>query len=240
MAFFDAVSGEIVARIVYDGLGTAGKTTNVRMLHDAFASRATSAIVAPEVSPTGRTLYFDWLELLAGHLDDRPLRCQIVTVPGQFVYGGRRYQLLREIDGVVLVCDSTPHGAEAARIAAAFLTSALESSGNREAPIVVQANKQDLPNALSPEEVAAHVGIDAAAVVGASARTGDGVRLTLLRILDLARGRIRSQCAGRGPEVLPPRTQTAEQLYEELRTMEHQGPSEAAAAALDRALAQLK
>ena len=44
----------------------------------------------------------------------RPLRCQLLTVPGQFAFADRRYRLLRGIDAVVMVCESTPNGIRAA------------------------------------------------------------------------------------------------------------------------------
>ncbi len=214
MAHFDAARGEIVVRIVYDGLATAGKTANLRALHAAFSGRTKNGFSIPAETLTGRTLYFDWLELRTGYLDDWPLRCQILTVPGQFAYAERRFRLLRELDGVVLVCESTPKGIEAARIATVFLGKVLDSCGNSDVPIVFQANKQDLPGALSPAEVAARLGLgERRPLVGASALEGEGVRHTLLRVLDLARDRLRARLRRSGPQGLSPHTESAEDLY---------------------------
>lgn len=238
MARFDASTGEIVVRIVYDGLGTAGKTTNLRALHRAFQSRADDDILVPEETKTGRTVYFDWLELRAGHLDDWPLRAQIVAVPGQFAYAARRFRLLQEIDGVVLVCESTEHGVRAGRIAWTFLDKTLLSAGNGGVPVVLQANKQDLPGALTPEEVARRFDFEPAAITAAQANNGEGVRLTLLRILDLARARTRAQLAGRPADTLPRHHESAEEMYRSL-LLEDDVARAGLAEALESALAQV-
>lgn len=237
MAFFNADTGELVVRIVYDGLGTAGKTTNLRALHAAFPSRTPNGIHTPAENRDGRTLFFDWLDLVAGHLDDWPLRCQVLTVPGQFAYASRRFRLLQEIDGAILVCDSRPAGIEAARIAAAFLKEALRVSGNDDAPLVLQANKQDIEGALSPAEVREMLRGVADDAVGASAATGEGVRWTLLSLLDRVRHRVRKRLEVVGIEGLPRSTQTTAQLYEALVASDtgddHSG-------ALEAALAEMK
>lgn len=236
MAYFDAERREIVVRIVYDGLATAGKTANLRALYTVYTGRAEGEIVVPAETPAGRTLYFDWLELRAGHIDDWPLRCQLLTVPGQFVFAERRFRLLREIDAVVLVCDSTSKGVEAARIAAIFLGRALGSSGQSDVPVIVQANKQDLPGALSPLDVAARLGLgERRAVIPACATSGDGVRETLITAIREARTRVRELLRRSDPEKLHPPSETAEQLYAALIAAEDAG-DEAAATALDEVL----
>jgi len=236
MAHFDFERGEVVVRIVYDGLATAGKTANLRSLHAAFSKRAKKGVYAPAETPTGRTLYFDWLELLVGYLDDWPLRCQILTVPGQFAYAERRFRLLRDIDGVVLVCESTPKGVDAARIASVFLGKALDACGNADVPIVFQANKQDLPGALSPEEVAARLGLgERRRLIPASALHGDGVRVTLLTALDLVRERLRHRLRRGGAQALSAHTETAEELYAAMLAAEDTVDAEVAQA-LDAAL----
>lgn len=214
MAHFDSERREVVVRIVYDGPATAGKTANLRSLHATFSKRAKRELYVPAETSTGRTLYFDWLELQTGYLDDWPLRCQILTVPGQLAHAERRFRLLREIDGVVFVCESTARGIEAARVASIFLGKALGSCGNSDVPIVFQANKQDLPGALPPAAVAARLGLAAGRpIIAANATGGDGVRVTLLTVLDLARERLRERLRRGGAHDLGPHTESAEELY---------------------------
>lgn len=236
MACFNESTGELVVRIVYDGLGTAGKTTNLRALHAAFPSRTPDGVRTPGEA-AGRTLFFDWLDLVAGHVEDWPLRCQILTVPGQFVYASRRFQVLQEIDGVVLVCDSTPKGVEAARLGAVFLKETLRVAGREDTPVVLQANKQDLPDALSVAEVEAAFPGLASTVVGAVASSGDGVRWTLLAAIDHVRNKLRSELKSHGVTRLPRSTSSAEELHLTLLLSDHRDEH---SAALEAALAEMK
>lgn len=255
MAFFDEQSGEIVVRILYDGLATAGKTSTIVALSNLFTHHARGQVYAPELTASGRTAYFDWLELSAGSLDDRPLRCQVLSVPGQLALAERRFALLRDLDAVVLVCESTVSGVRRARIAYAFLTEALRAWGSPDVPLLLQANKQDLPQALAPDEVARAVlnedidplpfrpsGHEASQsrarhvpVIGTSATTGDNIRLGFISALNLARDKVRADL-GRG-SALQPWLGSAEDAYRAmLEVGNDDDPGEAFALALDASL----
>ena len=65
MAVFDIGQQRMCVRVVFDGLASAGKTTNLRQLADLFATQRTGELFAP-AEMDGRTLYFDWLQIAAG------------------------------------------------------------------------------------------------------------------------------------------------------------------------------
>ena len=188
MPFYSESTKTITFRIVYDGLGTAGKTTNVQQLHELYAMRRESDVIVPEVV-RGRTAYFDWLELATGTLDDRyALRCQVVTVPGQFAYAPRRWKLLKEPDAVVCVCDSSTGGVRRARLGLDFLRELRARGVCPDVPFVIQANKRDLSDAVPIVDLRAALGLDPEeTVTEAVASTGEGVQLTFYRVLDRAR-----------------------------------------------------
>jgi signal recognition particle receptor subunit beta len=199
MAFFFPETRTITLCIVYDGLGTAGKTTNVQQLHDLFTYHRRSDVYTPEVHRE-RTSYFDWLDLAVGTLDDcYALRVQVLTVPGQFAFAARRWQLLKRPDAVVAVCDSTRGGLERSRLGLAFLHRLRSRSVCPDVPIVIQANKRDLPDAVTLDEFRAAIGVAAdEPVIEAVATVGDGVRYTFLTALDRARERLREVLARDG------------------------------------------
>lgn len=171
MPFFDPTEQRVCVRIVYDGVGGAGKTTNLRKLCELFASqRATSLYSPSEVD--GRTVYFDWAQIMAGSVCGFPLMCQVISVPGQLVLTPRRRQLLASADVVVLVCDSTSAGADAARFALGVLE---ESKRDPDVGLLVQANKQDQPDVLTGPELLSRLGRESAPVVEAIATDGIGV-----------------------------------------------------------------
>ena len=101
MPTIDDSRGVLVVRIVYDGPAMSGKTTSLRALSQGFAASITS----PE-ERDGRTLFFDWMDYVGGLFEGRPIRCQIVTVPGQTELAERRLRLLETADAVVVVADS--------------------------------------------------------------------------------------------------------------------------------------
>lgn len=169
MAVYDLAHRRLCVRVVYDGPAAAGKTTNVRQLAGAFASQRWGELETRE-ELAGRTLWFDWLQIRAGVVWGLPLVCQIVTVPGQAGLTPRRRRLLASADVVVFVCDSTADGLERSREAVR-----LAVDDGATVPRVLQANQQDRAGAVAPEEVAAAIGVDASAVIGAIARDGIGV-----------------------------------------------------------------
>jgi len=237
MATFDRERREIVLRIVYDGAATAGKTANLRSLRACFPHHTDGAVYGPAETATGRTLYFDSLEVRSGQVDDWPLRCQVISVPGQLAFAERRYRLLRGVDAAVVVCESTPGGVRAARRAWTFLDRVLGSTAGDRVPVVFQANKQDLPGALAPAQVAALLGLgDAGAVVPASALHREGVRETFLVALDAARRAVRATLRGAGPEALGEPMACGRPLHDALLRDEGAELDPGLASALDAAL----
>jgi signal recognition particle receptor subunit beta len=239
MARFDKSTGEIVLRVVYDGPATAGKSTNVRGLQAAYAAQSRGELFVPEHTAGGRTRWFDWLLLDAGHLDDRALRVEVLTVPGQLAFASLRFRLLHGADAVVFVCESTAARLLAARVAWGFLSRTLAVIGASDLPIVLQANKQDLDGALAPTAVAREIGCTPTASLGARALDGDGVRMTFHRAFDLARVRLRAEGLPERAESLPP-SETPEQLYAALRELEGAAMSHELESALERALAEVQ
>jgi signal recognition particle receptor subunit beta len=232
LAFYDPSTETVTLRIVYDGLGTAGKTTNIRQLHALFTLARCGDIVVPE-EHRGRTLFFDWLELNVGQIDEHPLRCQILTVPGQFAYAQRRWQLLRNPDAIVAVCDSSPEGLLRSRHALRFLRGMLETERCPDVPLLLQANKQDLPGALPGSRLLAELELPPSTpVIAASARDGTGVRETFMRALLQARERLRPLLQTQGLQALPRHTEDAEQLYRRMLDLEQSGAGQEEASLL--------
>lgn len=227
MATYDRNRGEVVLRVVYDGLAFVGKTENLRSLERTFSDRSRSALVSPMLTGSGRTQFFDWLELDVGFLDDEPARCQVLSVPGQFAFADRRVFLLRRADAVVFVCESTEAAARDARRAYRSLASAIRAI-DPPVPIVVQANMQDREGAISPSRVAEILvergASDArlatrepVAVIGSSARDDDGVRPAFLLALAAARDEARALIARDGRDALASADASADALFESMK-----------------------
>jgi len=192
MPHLDKRTGEIVIRVVYDGAPEAGKTTNVRMLGEQVSLQRRGASASP--GTTGRrTEFFDWLDFEGGFVDGKRVRCQVVSVPGQPSLLRRRRYLLRAADAVIFVADSSPELVDEARRSFTLLRRALERAGEGvPAGVLLQANKQDLAGALSPDALRAELdGQDDVPVVAARACEGEGVMQCFLMAVRLATERVR-------------------------------------------------
>ncbi len=173
MAVLDTERGAFVLRIVFDGLARGGKTTTVRALAKSLSRPASSP---GELD--GRTLYFDWLDYTGGRFEGHSIRCQLVSVPGQPGLKARRRKLLEAADAVVFVVDSRENELPAA-LEEAVRVRALLNSQARPAPgLIIQANKRDLPGAVSTSKLKQLIAdrLSGTAVVETTALEGVGVR----------------------------------------------------------------
>ncbi|HEY0481722.1 MAG TPA: ADP-ribosylation factor-like protein [Kofleriaceae bacterium] len=189
MPIVDRRTNSVVLRIVYDGPPEAGKTTNLRMLCDRL-SRSRRGVID---SPGGhdRTRFFDWLDVTGGWVGDHRVRCQLVTVPGQIQLARRRRHILDSADVVVFVADS--RASAAPETSAALRSLARGLSDRADVPLVLQANKQDLPDARSPGDLHAALGLAARIpTVAAHASGGTGVLETFLLAVRLAVDHVRA------------------------------------------------
>lgn len=178
MPLYDATENRVIVRIVYDGPPEAGKTTNVLAMRDYFTLRRRGEFISPGTAEGERTRFFDWMHLEGGLVNGIPVRCHLLTVPGQTARRGRREFLLELADVVVFVADCSPEGIEHS---AELLVDLAEWSRSRspEVPVIVQGNKQDLEGAEDPEAFVRRAvpGWDPP-VVAASAAESAGVRET--------------------------------------------------------------
>ncbi|MES1178683.1 MAG: ADP-ribosylation factor-like protein [Myxococcales bacterium] len=179
MPSFDSARNCHIVRIVYDGPGIAGKTTNLQRICDVIPSSRRSEMYTP-AELKGRTMFFDWLEIDGPAQGGQALKFQLITVPGQVERAYRRKPLIEMADVVAFVCDSSP-----AQIPDTMRTfsrlRALMRRRKDKLPLVVQANKQDVEGALTPDKMRKRLKLDAAVpVVGATAVTGGGVKETLM------------------------------------------------------------
>jgi signal recognition particle receptor subunit beta len=217
MPAFDRDQQRVVVRVVYDGPASAGKTTNLAQLCRFFSHTRRSELVAPE-ERAGRTLFFDWLEVDGGLVGGYRLRCQLVTVPGQGVLSHRRRYLLRTADALVFVCESTLSGAEIGRRMIQGLQPQLPDGPP---PLVVQANKQDLPHHIEAERMLEALGVPPGThVVPAQANEGTGVRETVVLAIRAAANRAQQRMLSEGISSLPAARETSVSLHAALLAAE--------------------
>ncbi len=174
---------ELHVKIVYYGPPMAGKTTNLEQLQRMIAPQHRSELLSLDTEGD-RTLFFDLMQVSLGKVGGLAPRISLYTVPGQVRYQHLRSMVLRGADGVVFVADSDANRLEENRALWQQMLRHLASHGLQDIPIVVQANKRDLPNALALDELreALHLP-EEIPMFPAQASRGLGVRETFMAIV---------------------------------------------------------
>jgi len=210
-------------RVVYDGAPEAGKTTNVISLTRQVGLSRRGAVDSPGSSGR-RTEFFDWTDFAGGYVDGRRVRCQLVSVPGQPELLHRRRYLLESADAVVYVVDSRPEHSAQTRAGLARTRRALARlERGAGVGLVVQANKQDLTGALSPEALASELELPPeVAILPASAHLDTGVLRTFTFAATLATDRVRAVLAASDPVSQTPVCDSPAELYRAMLRLDSQ------------------
>lgn len=181
MAAVDA-SGALILRIVYDGPPEAGKTSSLVSLSQLLSREFVSFDTAG-----GRTLYFDWVEYIAGSYEGLPVRCQVVSAPGQEMLSARRNMLLSEADAVVFVVPANRADIEDLIRAA---HARMAEQGALAPRMIIQLHKQDAPDAIRADALRARLEGLNVSVVGTSVVEAMGIRETFVLAVRLALKRV--------------------------------------------------
>jgi signal recognition particle receptor subunit beta len=184
MVQFNLKRREITLKVVYYGPPLSGKTTNLRSIFAAADRRHRGRLVTLETRDD-RTIYFDMLPVLLQTGSGHRLSVKLYTVPGQPVHDATRRLVLRGVDAVVFVASN--ERSELESNSASWRNFRDNLSANKleieQIPVVIQFNKQDLPNGFTGEEIRAVERFSGIATYGAVALTGDGCYETLRGLL---------------------------------------------------------
>ena len=154
MSLINDSSREINCKVVYYGPGLGGKTTNIQYVYEKLAPETKGKLVTL-ATEMDRTLFFDFLPLELGEVKGLKTRFHLYTVPGQVYYNASRKLILRGVDGIVFVADSSEARFDANIEALYNLHDNLKEYDLSldEIPFVMQWNKRDAPAALPIDEL---------------------------------------------------------------------------------------
>ena len=79
---------------------SAAKTTSLQYIHGNLSPENRGKMISL-ATEEDRTIYFDFLPLNLGKIQDFAVRVQLYTVPGQVRYNATRKLVLRGADGLV-------------------------------------------------------------------------------------------------------------------------------------------
>lgn len=167
---------EINAKLVYYGPGLSGKTTNLEYIYASIPQTQRGKMVSMKTK-TERTLFFDFLPVNLGELAGFKTRFLLYTVPGQVYYNATRKLVLKGVDAVVFVADSSRGKMDENVESLENLRENLAEHGLSldELPWVLQYNKRDLPDVYSIRELDAVLNPGGLASFEAVAKSGQGV-----------------------------------------------------------------
>ena len=199
MSLVNYATREITCKIVYYGPGRSGKTTNLQYIYGQVPEDRRGNMVSL-ATQTDRTLFFDFLPLDLGSISGFTTKFQLYTVPGQVYYQTTRRLVLQGADGVVFVADSQARQLQENIESFQDLHANLAEQGidPRSMPLVVQYNKQDLPQdlVLSVPDLSDAINFRNVPEFAADALHGPGVFETLRGISEIVLRRLSTGSSG--------------------------------------------
>jgi len=153
MALINQASKEIQVKIVYYGPALCGKTTNLVKVNENIQASEKGKLVSLANQTSDRTLFFDFLPVEAMSIKGYRTKFQLYTVPGQVIYNTTRQLVLRGVDGLVFVADSSYDKMSENVDSFTNLEENLRALklNLADIPYVLQYNKRDLPGAAPVE-----------------------------------------------------------------------------------------
>ena len=224
MAVFNSSTRELVLKIVYYGPALCGKTTNLEYVYSQMPDDKKGKMLSL-ATESDRTLFFDFLPLDLGKIQNWNIRIQLYTVPGQVFYDATRRLVLKGADGIVFVADSQREMLEANVESLKNMKENLRANGldYQTIPLVLQFNKRDLKDILPVEEMNAALNDRQVPFFEAIAIHGDGVMETLKEITRRTIAAVQYRITGERPaaaettQVERTESETAELSEEEIK-----------------------
>jgi signal recognition particle receptor subunit beta len=185
MVQFNQETREVALKVVYYGPALSGKTTNLDALFKKIDPKVRGRLMTLDTKDD-RTLFFDMMPVFFKTPAGVKVKLKLYTVPGQVMHESTRRIVLQGSDGVVFVADSRKAESAATQAYWNNMLKNLEANGldPRTLPIVIQANKKDLPDSRDDDLADLH-GAGKPLVVPAVAIRGEGVVETLHILLTL-------------------------------------------------------
>lgn len=201
MSFVNFDSNEIISKIVYYGPSLGGKTTNIRYINDHTKDSSKGKLISL-ATESDRTLFFDFIPLALGKVNKFNVRFHLYGVPGQIFYDTSRKMLLKGVDGIVFVADSTPNRFEANTESMNDLVKNLHLAkvDIADIPMVVQYNKRDVNGATPVNELCYAINKINAPEFESIATEGIGVFETLKGVSKLIMTNLKNEIPEKRPE----------------------------------------
>jgi len=172
-------------KIVYFGSSLAGKSTNVKKLYEILREKnLTKCDMVVMETEEQRTLFVEMF-VSSINIDGYEFELKILTTPGQFRLHPLRKVIMKGVDGLVFVVDSSKEREKINFLVMRETAAVLKEQGEDllRFPVVVQYNKRDLPDAMEIEDMQVRFNPWATDYVPAVAIRGEGVLETFQKVI---------------------------------------------------------
>ncbi len=186
MPLINYAKREVTYKLVYYGTGLGGKTTNLKYIHSQTNPSCRGEMISL-ATETERTLFFDFMPLDLTLTNGYKARVVLYTVPGQEEYDMSRKQILRGVDGLIFVADSSQTRLSANVDSLKNMFDNLKYNRIRieDIPWILQYNKRDLNDAASIDRLENDLNHTGVPYFEAVALEGLGVFATLKAAIKL-------------------------------------------------------
>lgn len=186
MPLINYAKREVTYKLVYYGTGLGGKTTNLKYIHSQTNPSCRGEMISL-ATETERTLFFDFMPLDLTLTNGYKARVVLYTVPGQEEYDMSRKQILRGVDGLIFVADSsqTRLSANVESLKNMFDNLKYNRIRIEDIPWILQYNKRDLNDAASIDRLENDLNHTGVPYFEAVALEGLGVFATLKAAIKL-------------------------------------------------------
>jgi signal recognition particle receptor subunit beta len=176
MALVNHAKKEINAKLVFFGPGKSGKATSLNYIYRKLKPEYKGSFKSMNIEKD-RMLFFDFIPAGQASLDEYTVRFHVYTIVGEVSKSSAWKMALKGADGVVFVADSAPDRMTANQSSMKELTEFLGCYGKslQDVPVVIQANKRDVADAVSIEELRAALSSQDIQLFPAAAVKGEGV-----------------------------------------------------------------
>ena len=185
---------EIHLKIVYYGPALSGKTANLQYIYSRIDPSLKGELMTLNTHED-RTIFFDFLQLEVGHIDNKKPKFNLYTVPGQVNYNLTRKIVLNGVDGIVFVADSQSEMMDANLDTLLDLEKHLIADAKtlEDFPWILQYNKRDIPSSVSIQEMEEKLNFFKVPSFESIATQGTGVFNTLKEVIKLVVGNVQSK-----------------------------------------------
>ena len=193
MPLINHAKKEINAKIIYFGPASGGKATNLQFVYSKL-KESMRGIFKTMTLQNDRMLFFDFMPLSQGNLNGYKIRFHVYTLTGSVISPSSWKMVLKGVDGLVFVADSSPDCMPSNVESFNELNASLARYGKiiGEIPCVIQCNKQDLPQALTPEMIERELTPSDSQLYPAVAAKGEGVLESIFALIRMVLRDIRT------------------------------------------------